>query len=311
MNQANIQAPSFVVLIRPHHFKPNPDTSKDNRFQSSAPIKELEDIRLKAHAEVTVVANTLEKHGIGTHMFEDEGKNTPDSVFPNNWFSTHAGGNIAVYPMCATNRRWERRSDILHLLKKKYRVQKITDYSGFELDQIYLEGTGAMVLDHADRVAYTCKSNRSNQRLLERFCSDFQYEPCYFSATDSYGIEVYHTNVLMSICTRFVLIGSSLIRNENCRAKIIKRIESSGRKVIELSERQILLFAGNAIELTGENEQFLALSTTAMASLTDEQITTIKQSAKLLPLDVRTIEMAGGSVRCMMAGIHLSPREQK
>lgn len=308
MSRFNSQAPSSVIMIRPHHFEANPQTVKDNSFQSNQSSLSSEEIKRKAHAEVTIAAQAIESHGINVHLFEDTSKNTPDSVFPNNWFSTHPGGHVAVYPMFAPNRRRERREDILYFLKKHYRVQNIVDYSGLEYDDIFLEGTGAMVLDHFERVAYTCRSNRANALVLERFCAHFGYEPMFFTAVDNRGIEIYHTNVFMCIATDFVLAGTNMIKNEGRRDEVIKRLELSGREVIHLSDEQVAQFAGNALELSGNDRRILALSTTAKSALTQSQIAVIERSATLVPIDVRTIEMAGGSVRCMMAGIHLSPR---
>jgi hypothetical protein len=155
----SIQAPSAVVMVRPHHFTVNTETAIDNVFQSSPHA--TDDLSLAAYDEITRAADTLRSHGINVHLFEDTDTQTPDSVFPNNWFSTHAGGHVAIYPMKAACRRRERRSDIIELLKSHYRVQEVIDYSGLEPDGLFLEGTGAMVLDHIDRVAYAVRSDRT------------------------------------------------------------------------------------------------------------------------------------------------------
>jgi hypothetical protein len=295
-------------MIRPHHFLPNPETMADNSFQATELTQSPERIAELAYKEISQAQLILESQGIKVHMFEDESTQTPDSVFPNNWFSTHSGGHIAIYPMYAQNRRLERRSDIIDMLKQSYRVQDIVDYSGLEQDHIYLEGTGAMVLDHLDRVAYAVQSKRANSLALERFCTHFNYEPMLFDASNSAGESVYHTNVLMCIATEFVLMAPSMITNTPRREEIIQRFQASGRDVIELSEAQISHFCGNAIELKSSNGRILALSTTAYNALTTEQSKLIEKSAKLVPIDVSTIELAGGSIRCMIAGIHLSPR---
>lgn len=308
MSIINPQAPSSVVMIRPHHFLPNPETMADNSFQATELTQSPERIAELAYKEISQAQLILESQGIKVHMFEDESTQTPDSVFPNNWFSTHSGGHIAIYPMYAQNRRLERRSDIIDMLKQSYRVQDIVDYSGLEQDHIYLEGTGAMVLDHLDRVAYAVQSKRANSLALERFCTHFNYEPMLFDASNSAGESVYHTNVLMCIATEFVLMAPSMITNTPRREEIIQRFQASGRDVIELSEAQISHFCGNAIELKSSNGRILALSTTAYNALTTEQSKLIEKSAKLVPIDVSTIELAGGSIRCMIAGIHLSPR---
>lgn len=304
----NIQAPSSVIMVRPHHFSVNQETSGDNAFQTAA-INITSDVLAKqAYEEVTGAVACLREHGIEVHVFEDESLVTPDSVFPNNWLSTHTGGHIAIYPMCPVSRRRERRFDIIEMLKKRYRVQDVVDYSGLEEDDTFLEGTGAMVLDHIERVAYAVLSQRTNPLALERFCSHFNYEPMLFEAFDSKDVPIYHTNVLMCVATEFVMICPDMIHNKKRCSELIQRFEESGREVITLSQSQIDSFAGNAIELQGKDCRYLALSAKAKSSLTDPQIKAIEKSASLLPLNVPTIEMSGGSVRCMLVGIHLSRR---
>ena len=303
----NPQAPSAVVMIRPHHFCPNPQTLSDNAFQLNA-AKDKLDLSGLAFQQASNAALKLRENGIHVHIFEDESHDTPDSVFPNNWISTHSGGHVAIYPMFAANRRKEKRTDIIDMLKSQYRVQDVVDYSGLEEDQLFLEGTGAMVLDHVDRVAYAVQSKRCNPLALERFCAHFNYEPMLFEAFDKNDTPVYHSNVLMCIGTEFVMIGLDMIRNQKRRDEIIKRFAESGRKVIALSQQQIAEFCGNAIELQSKNDRILALSSRAFAALNSEQLNALKESVKLLPLDVSAIEYAGGSVRCMLAGIHLSAR---
>lgn len=294
-------------MIRPHHFHPNGETAADNAFQAEPDVSEAQ-VEKRAYDEVTNVVKLLEEKGVTVHLFEDEGSNTPDSVFPNNWFSTHPGGHVAVYPMFASSRRRERRQDIVEELKSKYRVQDVIDYSGLEPDGLFLEGTGAMVLDHIDRVAYVVQSNRADPVALERFCAHFSYEPMVFDARDQNGKPIYHTNVLMCIATEFVLIGLDMMTDSTRRDEIVERFQSSGKTVINLSVEQIAKFAGNAIELQGKDGRVLALSRTAYDALDDSQIEIVEKTVELLPLDVDTIELAGGSVRCMLAGIHLTAR---
>ncbi len=305
----SIQSPAAVVMVRPHHFTPNPQTAADNAFQRSASERAPDAIAQAAYREVTQAAQALEQHGVRVHLFEDETPGrTPDAVFPNNWFSTHAGGHIALYPMYSPNRRLERRPDVIELLKAEYRVQDVIDYSGLEPDGLFLEGTGAMVLDHVARIAYTARSNRANAIALERFATHFNYEPMAFDAVDAAGQAVYHTNVLMCVATDFALVGLELIGDAARRRQVRQRLEESGRELIELSGAQIGEFAGNALELSGRAGRVLALSARALNSLRSDQIESIERSAKLLPLQVPTIELAGGSVRCMLAGVHLSRR---
>jgi len=209
-------------MVRPHHFTVNTETAADNHFQASQDLRE--DLASVAYGEITEAAETLRRHGVEVHLFEDTGRLTPDSVFPNNWFSTHAGGHVAIYPMKAVSRRRERRSDVIEMLKTRYRVQEVIDYSGLEPDGLFLEGTGAMVLDHIDRVAYAVRSDRTDPIALERFSTHFNYEPMVFDARDENGVSVYHTNVLMCIATDFAMIGLEMMTDPARRQEIVTRL---------------------------------------------------------------------------------------
>ena len=303
---ASLQAPASVVMIRPHNFTVNTETAADNAFQKAE--SEVSGQQQAAYEEITRAVQTLRDHGVNVHLFDDEGTDCPDSVFPNNWFSTHTGGHVAIYPMKAVSRRRERRWDIIDMLKREYRVQDVIDYSGLEADGLYLEGTGAMVLDHIDRVAYAVRSDRTDPIALERFCTHFNFEPMVFEAHDNHGMPIYHTNVLMCIATEFALAGMAMIDNPGRRAEILSRLESSGREVIDLNAAQIASFAGNAIELQGKDGRILALSRTAYDALSDDQRSAIRASCLLVPLDISTRERARVSGRCTIAGIHLSRR---
>ncbi len=302
------QAPPAVVLIRPRHFTPNPATAVDNAFQSLDPSRDAEQIAADAYAEVSGVAETLRGTGVRVYVFENESATHPDCVFPNNWFSTHAGGYVAIYPMHSESRRIERRSDIIEMLKREYRVQDVSDFSGLEYDNIFLEGTGAMVLDHTSRLVFAARSNRANSMALERFCTRFGYESLVFDAVDSTGQAIYHTNVMMCIGTAFAMVGIEMIPDEQRRTAVVEAIEDSGRDLIALRSDQILDFAGNAIELQSPSGRILVMSRRAHRSLDAEQVEVIERSCRIVPVDVPTIELAGGSVRCMLAGIHLTPR---
>jgi hypothetical protein len=303
-----VQAPASVVMVRPHNFTPNPETEADNVFQSGDGLRTAGEIAEDAFDQVTRMANRLRRAGVVVHLFEDEGTKTPDSVFPNNWFSTHSGGHVAIFPMFNASRRRERRPDVIEMLKRRYRVQDVIDYSGLEEDDVFLEGTGAMVLDHIGRIAYAARSNRTNEVALERFCTHFNFEPMLFEAADPQGRLIYHTNVVMCVGTDVALVGLDTIHNAVRRAQIRDRLEETGRTVIALDYGQIQDFAGNALELQGRDGRFLTMSTRAAASLRAEQRAAIERLLPILALDVPTIELAGGSVRCMLAGIHLSRR---
>jgi len=308
---SSLQAPKAVVMIRPWRFHPNPETADDNAFQRESPHPETA-VAARAREEFDRMVEILQSHGVRVHVFDDYGEHeTPDSVFPNNWFSTHPGGHVAIYPMYSPSRRRERRNDVLNMLKSEYRVQDIIDLSGLEWDDLFLEGTGAMVLDHFERVAYTANSFRANPIVLERFSSHFHFEPMAFDAADRTGKPVYHTNVMMTIGTDFALVASRMIADENRRKEVVRRLEDSGRMIVDLNFDQIENFAGNALELTGTAGRILVLSQRAYDALTPQQIGTIEPLARLVPLSVPTIELAGGSVRCMLAGIHLTRRSSE
>jgi len=308
------QAPSAVILVRATRFLPNPATAADNAFQAEAPADQTDAaIAARALAEMDAVATALRAVGVRVHVFDDEDHTRPDSVFPNNWISTHAGGSVAVFPMYASNRRHERRADVLEMLKSQYRVQTIVDYSGLEPDGIFLEGTGAMVLDHVSRVAYTALSHRADDHVLERFCTDFNYEPMAFEAVDSAGVPVYHTNVLGCVGTDVALIALEMIPDVQRREQVRERLTVNGRTVVELTEEQVREFAGNAVELCGRTPEgkrryVMAMSARARRSLRPDQVAVIEESCEIVAVDIPTIELAGGSVRCMIAGVHLDRR---
>lgn len=308
------QAPSSVVLVRAERFVPNQATAADNAFQEAPPAgRSDEEISALALDEMDAVARALREAGVRVHVFADSDHTRPDSVFPNNWLSTHAGGSVAVYPMYASNRRHERRADVLEMLKSSYRVQTIIDYSGLEPDGIFLEGTGAMVLDHVSRVAYAAVSYRADTHVLERFCTDFGYEPMAFDAVDSSGVPVYHTNVMACIGTDVALVALDMIPDDARRAAVRERLTVNGRRVVELTEMQVREFAGNAVELCGRTSNgrrryVMAMSSRARRSLRDDQVAVIEESCDIIDVDIPTIELAGGSVRCMIAGVHLDRR---
>ncbi len=308
INSVTKQSPNAVVMIRPHHFISNPETVADNAFQQQDCSLTAKDIEKNAHAEVTQVVDTLTALGIQVHLFEDESRQTPDSVFPNNWFSTHPDGLVGIYPMYSNNRRLERRSDIIEFLQANYKVKKIIDYSDRESVNQFLEGTGSMVLDHSNHIAYAVISNRMNLPLFKEFCRDFNYQPMAFNASDASGIAIYHTNVLMSVSTEFALTGLSLIKDLKEQEKLVESLTQSGKKVIELSAEQINQFAGNMLELDSPSGKLLVMSTTAFESLKPQHIASIENYVKIVVVNIPTLELAGGSIRCMLAGIHLAKK---
>lgn len=302
-------APRAVVMVRPHHFVPNPQTRVDNAYQT-VPSGSPRHVARAAYDEVTAMAEALEAAGVKVHLYDDTGTSTPDSVFPNNWFSTEASGAIAVYPMHSPNRRGERRADIIDDLARRYRVARVHDYTDYEREGLFLEGTGAMVLDHRTRRAYACRSHRMSEPLLRGFCSEFSYEAVVFDAFDDHGVPIYHTNVLMSVGTSTALVGLEAMPSVDDRDRVRAELESTGREVIALTREQVAAFAGNALEVTTPAGNLLVMSARAVASLTDAQLATLEAATPILPVSIPTIEHAGGSARCMLAGIHLAPRAE-
>jgi hypothetical protein len=307
--EQHAQSTNSVLMIRPCRFYPNPETAADNAFQRNANC-ESDALTQMARKEFDAAVQTLRDAGVNVHVFEDTTEpEKPDAVFPNNWISTHHDGRIALFPMYSALRRRERRQDIVEELRKLYRVTDVVDYSRFENEGCCLEGTGSLVLDHLNKIAYVSLSNRSNPKVIQRFADDFSYEPVIFTSTGSDGQPIYHTNVMMCVGTRFAMVGLEMIPNKAERQQVRAILEKAGKEIVQLSTDQIANFAGNAIELHGKDEQkLLVLSTRANGVLTEDQRKRLGIYARLVPLKLPTIELAGGSARCMIATIHLSPR---
>src|SRR5947199_3986604 len=266
------QSTNSVLMIRPCRFYPNPETAGDNAFQSRID-RAVDTLSTVARKEFDAAVQKLRAAGVTVHVFEDTAEpEKPDAVFPNNWISTHHDGRIALFPMYSTLRRRERRQDIVGELRKHYRVTEVIDYSVFEEQGCCLEGTGSLVLDHLNKIAYVSLSNRSNPKVIQRFADDFAYEPVTFTSIGSNGQPVYHTNVMMCIGTAFAIGGWEMIRNKAERQQVRARLEKTAKEIIELSPHQVANFAGNAIELHNrDGEKLLVLSQRAMRALTDEQ----------------------------------------
>ena len=300
------QSTNAVLMIRPYRFHPNPETAADNAFQRAVEAGEMPAISAAAQREFDEAVATLRTAGVTVHAVDDTATpEKPDAVFPNNWFSTHHDGRVALYPMYSGARRRERRHDVIDELRKHYRVAEVIDYSACEEQGHCLEGTGSLVLDHVNKLAYASLSHRTHPEVLERFCADFGYEPVKFRSVSEDGRPVYHTNVIMCVGSEFALIGLGMIPDEAERMGVENVLESTAKEVIELSALQIAEFAGNAIELHNDREKLLVMSTRAVAALSNEQRKRIERYARLLPLSLPTIELAGGSARCMIATLHL------
>ncbi len=296
-------------MIRPNRFYPNPETAADNAFQQTASDERPDLTSTAALEEFDHAAAALRARGVTVHVFDDTPTPAkPDAVFPNNWFSTHPDGRIVLYPMYAPSRRAERRLDLIERLREFYRVTEILDYSPYEKRGLYLEGTGSLVLDHVHRLAYVSLSRRADSEPLQKFCADFGFEPITFESIGSDGRPIYHTNVMMCLGTEFALVGLEMIPDQEERETVRSRLASTNKTIIELDRHQIENFAGNALELQGERGRLLVLSARAAEHLRPEQQEAIERSTQLLPLPLPTIELAGGSARCMLATIHLPAR---
>jgi hypothetical protein len=301
------QSANAVVMIRPSRFYPNPETALDNDFQQEVEAESSDTLTARARAEFAKAVRTLTAAAVKVHVFDDTLPRKSRMRFSNNWFSTHHDGRIALYPMYTPSRRAERRHDIIASLQQHYRVSEVVDYSPYEERGLYLEGTGSLVLDHENR-SPTSLSRRADRELLEKFCADFDYEPVTFQSSSDDGRPIYHTNVMLCVGTQFVLVGLEMIDDPAQRETVRSRLAATGKTVIALDRDQIANFAGNALELQNGHEKLLVLSVRAASHLTAAQRTTIERFARLLPLSLPTIELAGGSARCMMATVHLPLR---
>ena len=300
------QSTNAILMIRPHRFYPNPETAADNAFQQDIAADQMLAVSAAARSEFDRAVEQLRGAGVTVEVVDDTATpEKPDAVFPNNWFSTHHDGRVALYPMYSAARRKERRLDVIDTLRAHYRITEVVDYSGEETEGRSLEGTGSLVLDHVHKIAYASLSHRTHPEVLKKFCRDFGYEPVTFRSESEPGRPIYHTNVMMCVGSEFALIGLENIPDEAERIGVQNLLEASGKEVIELRPAQIEEFAGNAIELHNDREKLLVLSTRAAAALTSAQQAAIERFARLLPLSLPTIELAGGSARCMIATIHL------
>ena len=304
------QATNSILMIRPVNFGYNEETAKDNHYQNKDSI--FKDANERAQREFDDMVLNLRQNGVSVHVFQDdENEYTPDSIFPNNWISFHKNGDVGLYPMYAENRRLERRPEILEFLENKgFIISNIIDYSSAEAENKFLEGTGSMILDQENRLAYCSISNRSNEDLFIEFCEDFEFTPVIFNSFQTVGkkrLPIYHTNVMMCIATDYAIVCLDSIDDKKQRKNVSNFINDSGKKLIEISENQVESFAGNMLELINENgESVLVMSKSAEDSLNQNQKNVITNYSRIVSCDINTIEVCGGgSARCMMAEIFL------
>jgi hypothetical protein len=303
------QLASAVLMIRPVRFQSNPNTADSNKFQGKTGATPDEQ-QAAAAVEFEGIAAALTRHGIRVICFDDTPEpHTPDAIFPNNWVSFHADGTVVLYPMLAVNRRTERRPDIIDALADRhgFEVRQIIDLSQHESDGHFLEGTGSMVLDRSNRIAYACLSPRTHLDVLGDFAQRMDYEVVAFDAVDRDGAAIYHTNVLMNVGKSLAVICDEAIPDTGQRDAILKSLTASGHEVVSLTMHQLEAFAGNMLELkTPAGDSLIAMSEQARRSLADKQLATIEKHATIVSAPIDNIEnSAGGSVRCMLAEIHL------
>ena len=309
------QITNSVLMIRPVSFRMNEQTAVNNYYQKVLENVTPETVQFKALQEFDAFVAKLQAVGINVIVVNDrKERDTPDSIFPNNWISFHQNGDIAVYPMFAENRRLERREDIFNILEEKgFVINDIIDYTSAEEEQLYLEGTGSLLLDRVNKKAYCALSPRADEDLFVEFCEDFEYTPVPFVANqtvDGKRFPIYHTNVMMALAETFAIICLESIDDKKERKNVLKHLKEDGKKIIEISENQVNNFAGNMLQVQGtNNERFLVMSQAAHNSLSQSQLSQIGNHCKIISSSLDTIEACGGgSARCMMAEIFL-PKE--
>lgn len=301
------QSPSSILMVRPNHFGFNPETAQSNAFQKKGLICENHNCRKVALAEFESFVALLKEHKIEVFVFDSPSeKEAPDAVFPNNWISLHEDGKVILYPMLAENRRIERRLEIVEEIKTSFHVEEVIDLSEHEQSGEFLEGTGSIVFDHINRCAYANDSDRTNRKLFFDVCERLGYEGIFFKAVDENGKDIYHTNVMMTVGIGFAVICKEAIDTSD-EIHVINKLRSCGLDIIEITYKQMSHFAGNMIQLQNSSgENYLAMSQTALGSLSEIQITQLARYVTFIPADIHTIEsIGGGSARCMIAGIHL------
>lgn len=303
------QATSRILMIRPVNFGFNTETADSNAFQDVKLATQTKDVaQEEARREFDEMVHQLQAFGVDVMVYDDTADpHTPDSIFPNNWVSFHASGKVVLYPMQAANRRLERRPDIIDDLAKRFHVATVIDLTHFEQEGKFLEGTGSLVLDRMNRVAFACLSPRTHQEVLDEFARQTGYRTVPFRATDANGKAVYHTNVLMCIGDTFAIVCLAAITDPDERLMVRQELEKLNKRVIDITLEQMASFAGNMLMVqTQKGQKLLIMSTRAFESLTPKQIDQLDDYATLFHFDLSMIEgNGGGSARCMMAEVHL------
>lgn len=300
-----MQNTSHLLMIRPIHFDFNIETAVNNSFQIHTGDRSVPQ---KALQEFDQFVTVLENHGIDVTVVQDTADPyTPDSIFPNNWISFHSDGTICLYPMFAENRRKERKPSVLNTIASKFDLLNTVDFTEQEERERYLEGTGSMVLDRENKIAYACLSVRTDENVLQQFCDEMGYSPIVFEAVDENDFPIYHTNVMMCVADRYVVVCLESIPNELEKEDLEAAILATCKVIIPISLDQMNHFAGNMLQVENNmGTKYLIMSTQAYQSLTKEQIEQINSFNEIIHSDIRTIETnGGGSARCMMAEVFL------
>ena len=305
------QTTNTIVMVRPASFRMNEQTAVNNYFQEDLDLKNAE-INKKAQDEFDAYVDKLRAVGVNVIVIDDQASlDTPDSIFPNNWVSFHENGDIALYPMFAENRRRERREDVfLRLEQEGFKINNIIDYTSAEDEGLFLEGTGSLLLDRVNEIAYCALSPRADEDLFIEFCEDFEYTPVVFTANqtvDGKRLPIYHTNVMMCLAETFAVICLDTIDDKKERKNVVSNLEKNNKKVIKITEAQMHQFAGNMLQVKGKDDKlYLVMSQAAHDSLTPTQIQLIEAHCPILSSSLETIETCGGgSARCMMAEVFL------
>ena len=302
------QITNTVLMVRPVRFRMNEQTVVNNYFQEEMDLKN-DEINRQAQQEFDVLVEKLRTIGVKVIVVDDiYEQNTPDSVFPNNWITFHQNGDIAIYPMFAENRRRERREDILDKVEAEgFDIENVYDYTDAEKENIFLEGTGAMVLDRVNRKAYCALSPRADEELFIEFCEDFEYTPVIFKAYQQVNNEqlpIYHTNVMMALGVDFAVVCLDTITDKSERKNLLHHLKEDKKEVINITPEQMCQYAGNMLQVQGKNSTYLVMSDAAYNALTPQQIQTIEKHTQILHSNLETIETCGGgSARCMMAEV--------
>lgn len=305
------QITNTILMVRPVNFRMNEQTAVNNYFQEDPHLKNVE-INRKAQEEFDQFVKVLRDNGVNVITISDNmERDTPDSIFPNNWVSFHDNGTVCVYPMFAENRRKERREDIFELLEDNgFVINNFMDYTDAEEEEVFLEGTGSILLDRVNQKAYCALSERAHEDLFIEFCEDFDCFPVIFHANQTVEGErlpIYHTNVMMAMAETFAVICLDSIDDKKERKNVVEHIKMDGKEIIRITEEQMCHFAGNMLQVIGaDDKRFMVMSTQAYNSLTQEQITAIEKHCLIIHSPLDTIETCGGgSARCMMAEVFL------